>query len=127
MGSYRDLQVWQRSMELVVQIYGITERFPAQERYGLTQQMRRAAISIPSNLAEGHGRRTARQRYAFLETTLGSIFELETQIELAHRLQFVGQSDAEAVAETVRGIGRGLTALMRHVAGEARTEGKRHT
>jgi four helix bundle protein len=114
-------------MDLVVRVYAVTADFPAQERYGLVQQMRRAAVSIPSNIAEGYGRRTAKQRYHFLETALGSVFELETQTELAMRLAFLPEQDFHELAETIRGLGRGLTALMRYVDHEAHTEEPRGT
>ncbi len=126
-GSYRDLKVWQEAMHLVVRIYALTTDFPPQERYGIVQQMRRAAVSTPSNIAEGYGRRTSRQRYSFLENALGSIFELETQTELSARLGFLRDEDAASLADTIRGLGRGLTALMRHVADEAQQEKKRFT
>lgn len=125
MASYRDLVVWQKAMELAERLYAATAEFPAQEKYGLVQQMRRAAVSVPSNIAEGHGRRTSRQRYHFLENALGSLFELETQTELSGRLQFIAEADANEIHNTIRGIGRGLTALMHHVEQEARSEPKR--
>jgi four helix bundle protein len=114
-------------MVLVEQIYAATTTFPAQERYGLVQQMRRAAVSVPSNIAEGYGRRTARQRYNFLENALGSLFELETQVELATRIGFLSEESSLRMCDTIRGTGRGLTALMRYVESEARNERKRHT
>ena len=126
-GSYRDLKVWQEAMHLVVRIYALTTDFPPQERYGIVQQMRRAAVSVPSNIAEGYGRRTSRQRYSFLENALGSLFELETQTELSARLGFLKEEDAAALADRIRGLGRGLTALMRHVGDEAQNEKKRFT
>jgi four helix bundle protein len=122
--SYRDLKVWQGAMELATAIYAVTESFPGTERYGLAQQMRRAAVSVPSNIAEGYGRRTAKQRYNFLENALGSVFELETQVELSQRLGF---HHDDRLAEQIRTIGRGLTALMRYVEDEAKQEKKRHT
>ncbi|MFP5247645.1 MAG: four helix bundle protein [Thermoanaerobaculia bacterium] len=125
--SYRELRVWQEAMELAVRVYAVTAEFPAQERYGIVQQMRRAVVSIPSNIAEGYGRRTAKQRYNFLENALGSVFELETQIELAARLRFIHEDEFRALADTIRGIGRGLMALMRYVQNEARTEKNRYT
>ena len=124
MQSYRDLKVWQHAMDLAVRIYGVTDGFPAQERYGLVQQMRKAAVSVPSNIAEGHGRRTSRQRYHFLENALGSLFE--TQTELSTRLRFLSEGDAVELATTIRNIGRGLTALMRYVEGEARDQKTRY-
>ncbi len=114
-------------MDLTVRVYDVTSNFPAAERYGIAQQMRRAAVSIPSNIAEGYGRRTAKQRYHFLENALGSTFELETQTELSARLHFIAEDEAVEIADTIRGIGRGLTALMQYVADEARNEQKRHT
>ena len=125
--SYRDLKVWQESMALAVRIYALTSDFPAQERYGIVQQMRRAAVSIPSNIAEGYGRRTSRQRYNFLENALGSVFELETQTELSARLGFLREDDSPELAATIRGIGRGLTALMHYVEEEAHKEKKRYS
>ena len=123
--SYRDLKVWQNAMDLAVEIYAATAKYPAEERYGLVQQMRRAAVSIPSNIAEGYGRRTSRQRYNFLENSLGSTFELETQTELSSRLNFLREEEFSKLSETIRGIGRGLTALMSYVESEARKEKKR--
>jgi four helix bundle protein len=87
--SYRDLHVWQMSMDCAVAIYAFTARFPPSELYGMTSQLRRASVSVPSNIAEGHGRRTLRQPYKFLEDALGSVFEIETQLELARRLGYV--------------------------------------
>ncbi len=127
MSSYRDLKVWQDAMSLAERIYAATNTFPAQERYGLVQQMRRAAVSVPSNIAEGYGRRTSKQRYNFLENALGSLFELETQSELSARLGFLHEEEAVRLSEAIRGLGRGLTALMRYVEDEARNEKKRHT
>ena len=125
--SYRDLTVWQDAMDLTVRVYAVTTEFPVQEKYGIVQQMRRAAVSIPSNIAEGYGRRTSRQRYNFLENALGSVFELETQAELSARLGYLRKEDATGLANTIRRIGQGLTALMRYVEAEAREEKKRFT
>jgi four helix bundle protein len=114
-------------MSLAESIYAATAAFPSEERYGIVQQMRRAVVSITSNIAEGYGRQTSRQRYNFLENALGSVFELETQVEPSSRLRFLSAEDAAALAESIRGIGRGLTALMRHVKAEAEQEKKRYT
>ena len=118
--SYRDLKVWQQGMSLTERVYAVTSGFPAAEKYGLVQQMRRASVSVPSNIAEGYGRRTPRQRYHFLETALGSLFELETQVELSLRLEFLHHDDAAEVAAIIRDCGRALMALMRYVSNEAR-------
>ena len=125
MASYRELKVWQDAMALAERIYEVTGRFPAQERYGIVQQMRRAAVSIPSNIAEGYGRRTSRQRYSFLDNALGSVFELETQIELSSRLGFVRDGESAELSDSIATIGRRLTALMRYVHEEARQEKQR--
>ncbi|RPI59311.1 MAG: four helix bundle protein, partial [Planctomycetaceae bacterium] len=75
--SYKDLQVWQKSMELAGQIYEATQKFPADERFGLTSQLRRAAVSVPSNIAEGYGRGTRKDYKRFLQVARGSLYELE--------------------------------------------------
>lgn len=87
--TYKDLIVWQKSMELVVEIYKLTDKFPKNEIYGLTSQMRRCSISIPSNIAEGRKRSTRKNYRLFLTIAYGSGAELETQIEIAKRLTFV--------------------------------------
>ncbi len=84
--SYKELTVWQRAIELVVAIYGLTEKFPREEIYGLTSQMRRSAVSIPSNIAEGRYRGTRKDYAHFLKMAYGSGAELETQIEISKRL-----------------------------------------
>lgn len=87
--TYKDLLVWQKAMDLVVVIYKLTEKFPPQELYGLTSQMRRSAVSIPSNIAEGRRRGTRKDYRQFLLVAYGSGAELETQIEIAKRLSLV--------------------------------------
>ena len=84
--TYKDLIVWQKSMELVIEVYILTENFPKSEIYGLISQMRRAAVSIPSNIAEGRMRRSSKEFIHFLLTAYSSGAELETQIEIAKRL-----------------------------------------
>lgn len=86
--SYKDLIVWQKSMNLVVELYNLSEQFPKSEIYGLTSQIRRAAVSIPSNIAEGSRRSTKKDFRYFLLNAYGSGSELETQIEIAKRLSF---------------------------------------
>jgi len=84
--SYRDLIVWQKAMDLVTEVYGITDFFPSEERFGLISQLRRCSVSIPSNIAEGRGRGTRKDFIQFLRISLGSSNELATQIEIAKRL-----------------------------------------
>jgi four helix bundle protein len=96
--SYRELRVWQNAMGLVVQVYEQTRAFPKEEMYGLTSQMRRAAVSIPSNIAEGKGRSTDRDRSLFLCHARGSLLELETQVSIAERLAYLAPVHSRRVA-----------------------------
>lgn len=89
MSNYKELKVWQVSMELVLDIYKLTKEFPKDEKYGLVSQMRRAAVSIASNITEGSGRDTKGFFYNFLNYAKGSTCELETQILIAHKLGFI--------------------------------------
>jgi four helix bundle protein len=86
--SFRDLQVWQRAMQLTTAIYRLTRDFPREEVYGLTSQIRQAAVSVPSNIAEGQGRLSSREFIQFLSIARGSICELQTQLEIARALGF---------------------------------------
>jgi four helix bundle protein len=111
-GSYRDLRVWQLAMELVVRVYEQTRGFPKQEIYGLTSQMRRSAVSIPSNIAEGKGRSSDRDRTLFFCHARGSLLELETQILIAQQLQFLPPSQGEKLIADYAQLGRMLNALI---------------
>ena len=93
--GYQDLHVWQRGMDLCTKIYCVTEDFPKQEQYGLTSQMRRCAVSIPSNIAEGHNRSSDKDFKNFLHIAKGSGAELATQIEIAKRLHFITEDLAD--------------------------------
>jgi four helix bundle protein len=110
--SYRDLRVWQQAMDLATQVYRLTEGFPKHELYGLTGQIRRAAISIPSNIAEGKGRRTDRDFSGFLFRARGSLLELETQISLAQRLEYLKEADAAWALKKTAAVGSSLTGLI---------------
>ena len=110
--SFRDLKVWQEAMTLVEEVYAISRNFPAEERYGLVSQVRRAAVSIPSNIAEGW-RRKRRKPYVYhLEIALGSQGEVEVQMELAHRLGFCAADDHDRVQQRIERIGRMLNRLI---------------
>ncbi len=91
--SHKDLKVWQEAMNLVVVVYDITKLFPSDEVYGLTSQLRRAVVSIPSNIAEGAGRKGSKEFSRFIYIALGSLAEVETQIEIAHRLNYLTSID----------------------------------
>jgi four helix bundle protein len=110
--SYRDLRVWQFGMELVIAVYHQTRGFPKEEIYGLTSQMRRSAVSVPSNIAEGKGRSTDRDRSLFFCHARGSLLELETQILIAQHLKYVVPSEAEKLMTKSTQLGRMLNALI---------------
>ncbi len=114
-GSYRDLRVWQRAMDLVVSVYCATQEFPREELYGLTSQMRRASVSIPSNIAEGKGRSTDRDRALFFCHARGSLLELETQILIAQRLLYLSPLRAEALMKISAELGRMLNSLIQSI------------
>jgi four helix bundle protein len=91
--TYTDLKVWQKSMDLVVEVYRSTRTFPKHELYGLTSQMRRAAVSVPSNIAEAKGRYSTKELVQFLYNARGSLLELQTQIVIAHRLEYLPEME----------------------------------
>ena len=101
MGTYKDLTVWQKSMLLARRVYEITTRFPSDEKFGLVSQMRRCAVSIPSNIAEGYGREGEREHSHFLFRSLGSSNELETQMILSHVFQYVDEEKIRNVLEKI--------------------------
>ena len=109
--NYQDLIAWQHAMELVEAVYRESAALPAEERYGLTSQMRRAAVSIPSNIAEGQGRSTDGEFLNQLSVAHGSVRELETHILLAGRLQFFEQSAVSKTLKIAAEVGRLVTAL----------------
>ena len=111
MSTFRDLIAWQKAMDLAEDVYAVTARFPSEERYGLTSQLRRCAVSIPSNIAEGQGRLTTRDWQHFLAQARGSALELETQLLLASRLGMGTEADvhhaigqAQEVARIINGL-----------------------
>lgn len=110
--NYRDLIAWQKAMLLVRSVYLLTAGFPTDERFGLTSQMRRSAVSVPSNIAEGHGRLSDRMLRTFLGNARGSLFELETQILLAADMQFAHCEDANRVLEQAGEVARTLNGLL---------------
>lgn len=109
---YGDLIVWQKAMELVTKIYHVTREFPKDELFGLVNQIRRAAVSIPSNIAEGQGRLSAKEFRQFLGNARGSLAELETQIKIACNLQYLAESDVQILLESASEVGRLLNGLI---------------
>lgn len=110
--SYKDLVVWQESMDLVVEIYDLIKRFPKNEEYELSSQLRRCAVSVPSNIAEGYGRNHTKDYCRFLEIARGSLYEMETQIELATRLNFISDTQLSKTIERSKEIQKMLNSLI---------------
>ena len=113
MRSYRELDVWKKAMDMVVAVYELTSKFPAQERYGLTSQMQRAAVSVPANIAEGYGRIHRGDYVHHLSIARGSLAELETHIALAVRLGFVGREEAAIIWNMAQEVGKMLPGMIR--------------
>lgn len=114
-GTYEDLEVWQAAMDLAVYVYRFTENFPKQEMYGLTSQMRRAAVSVASNIAEGKGRASDRELTQFLCHSRGSLFEIETQLSIAQRLEYGNKDDCAAIRRQTARVGQMINGLIRSV------------
>ena len=113
--SYRDLEVWQRSMRLAKRIYQVTQKFPTEERFGLTNQLRGAAVSVPSNLAEGHARFGPGEFSRFLSIAMGSVAELETQILLSQDLGYVSEAVTHELLAELDVIGKMLRGLAKSI------------
>jgi four helix bundle protein len=109
--SFRDLRVWQLAMEIVELVYRLTRSFPGSEVYGLASQIQRAAVSVPSNIAEGHTREHTKEYLQHLSIAQASLAELETQLEIATRLKYVSTQDSRPIADRVGSLGRQLYAL----------------
>jgi len=111
--SYRDLEVWQRAMELVVECYQITKSFPKHEVFGLAGQLQRAAISVPANLAEGRARQHTKEFIQHISIAYGSLAELETHIQIAEHLNYIDKSQVDSLMGKAAAIGRMLNGLRR--------------
>lgn len=111
--SYRDLVVWQRAMALVSAVYKLTRSFPEPERFGLTSQVRRAAVSIPSNIAEGQGRLATKEFRQFLGVARGSLKEVETQLLIGVDLGYASEEEITACLDLANEVGRMLNALIK--------------
>jgi four helix bundle protein len=111
--SHNDLIVWRKAIQLAVEVHELTTRFPRHELFGLSSQMRRAAISIPSNVAEGAARRTTRDLIAFLHVARGSLAEVETQLLLAQQVGYVDGRARDALMVLIDEVGRLLNGLIR--------------
>ena len=111
--SYRDLEVWQRGMLIAQEVYAVTSGFPDEERFGLALQLRRAAVSIASNIAEGWGRGSRKEFARFLRVARGSLYEVETQLLLAQRLGWVKADSFDELTALLQAESRQLLALLR--------------
>jgi four helix bundle protein len=114
-GTYRDLEVWQAAMRLVLDVYRDTASFPKQEMFGLTSQLRRAAVSVASNIAEGKGRFSDRELSQFLSVSRGSVFEIETQVTIAEELGFLAKPQSKELQNRCAELGRLLNGLIKAV------------
>ena len=110
--SFRDLRIWQEAMNLTEEVYRVTVDFPKHELYGLTSQIRRAAVSVPSNIAEGKGHHSDPEFVRFLFHAGGSLLELQTQIMITRRLQYLSEEKADELCHRGDNISRGLNALI---------------
>ncbi|MBN2080906.1 four helix bundle protein [bacterium] len=103
---YRDLVAWRKAMELVKQVYQLTVTWPKEEQYGLTSQVRRAAVSVPSNIAEGYGRRTSKEFIRFLNVAHGSLMEVETQLQIGYLLGFMPAAELDKLLDLTSETGK---------------------
>ena len=115
MDTHKDLRVWQQSIDLVTSVYKLTKAFPKDEFFGLVSQMRRAAISVPSNIAEGYARGSDKEKLHFLRISSGSISEIETQLTLSLNLEYIGQETYEIMSNQITSIWKQLNALITSV------------
>ena len=111
--SYQELKVWSLAMELVEHVYSQTKSFPREETFGLSSQLRRAAISVPSNIAEGHSKDSSKEYLRHISIAMGSIAELETQTELSRRLSFINAEKTNELILRMAEIGRMLRGIQR--------------
>jgi four helix bundle protein len=120
MKDYKQLKVWNESMKLVSAIYLLTKTFPSEERFGLVTQMQRSAVSIPSNIAESVSRKSDREKVRFLEYSLGSIFELETQMLICVNVGILDEADIRQILVLQTNIQKSLNALQRYLLESAK-------
>ena len=115
METHKDLRVWQQSIEMVTSIYKITKAFPKDEIFGLVSQMRRAAVSVPSNIAEGYARGSDGEKLHFLRISSGSMSEIETQLMLSLNLGYIGQDAYDILSEQITSVWKQLNSLISSV------------
>ena len=113
--SYKDLVVWQKGIELVNELYSVTKGFPKEEMFGLTNQIRRAAISVPSNIAEGWGRNSTKNYIQFIRISVGSLYEIETQLVIANNQNYITNQIKSALSEKIDELGKMLNTLLKRL------------
>ncbi|MBR9847246.1 MAG: four helix bundle protein [Algicola sp.] len=113
MKSYRDLIVWQKSVHMVTQVYQLISKFPDEEKYGLTSQIKRSSVSVSSNIAEGYGRNYTKDYARFLQIARGSLFEMQTQLQIAVNLDFIQDKDLEEIKNLSTEIEKMLNVLIK--------------
>lgn len=116
MHNFKDLRVWQKSIDLTTEIYAMLSYFPAEEKFGLVSQMKRAAVSIPSNIAEGAGRNSNKEFKHFLSISLGSLFEIETQLIIANRLRLINTEVTQELNIKISDLQRMIFALGKTIS-----------
>ena len=114
MKTHKDLEVWKKGIELVTVVYQVTKSFPKEEIYGLTNQIRRAAVSVPSNIAEGSARASQKELIQFLHIALGSLAELETQFIIARNLEYIKPEEDESIDSRISGLIRMLSSFIKN-------------
>lgn len=119
--NYKDLDTYKESKALVLLVYALLKKFPREEKYALCDQLRRAVISVPSNIAEGSGRTSSKDQAHFFEMAFGSLMEVDCQIDIAHDLGYITNEDEENVEKHVRAIAALLSGLRRKLLGESLT------
>ena len=115
MSNFRNLLIWQKSMVLVTKIYSVTNNFPKEEVFGLTSQIKRSAISIPSNIAEGLGRESSKELLRFLKISIGSLFELQTQLEIAKNIIYLDEETFNNLYEDTRELERMIVSFTNKI------------
>lgn len=119
--SYKTLDAYKEAKALVLQVYSLLKQFPKEEQYALCDQLRRAVISVPSNIAEGSGRTSAKDQAHFFEMAFGSLMEVNCQIDIAHDLGYISKDDVENIEKHVKSISALLSGLRRKIIGESLT------
>lgn len=115
MSTFRNLLIWQKSMTLTTQIYQLTSTFPKEEIYGLTSQIRRCSVSIPSNIAEGYGRESDKEFLRFLNISIGSLFEMQTQLEIAKNIAYINEDLFNNLYENSREVERMIVSFIKKI------------